>query len=78
MKVRTLKRRHDARTLHRWHFLADLRAEMMMDDWPDDWDDDGYDDGLGDRACEHCSGQPCPLEPQALTMATTALQPPRV
>jgi len=56
MKLRTLKRRHDARTLHRWHFLADLRAEMMMDDWPDDWDDDGYDDGLGDITCEHCSG----------------------
>jgi hypothetical protein len=28
MKLRTLKHHHDARTLHRWRFLADLRAEM--------------------------------------------------
>ena len=48
MKVRTLKRRHDARTLHRWHFLADLRAEMLIEDWP--WDDDD----MPDDVCLHC------------------------
>lgn len=57
MKLRTLKRRHDARTLHRWHFLADLRAEMMIEDWQwepcDDWDDE---DDMPDDACLHCRG----------------------
>lgn len=47
MKLRTLKRRHDARTLHRWHFLADLRAEMEC------WDDEDY---MPDDACLHCHG----------------------
>ena len=55
MKVRTLKRRHDARTLHRWRFLADLRAEMMIEDWQwepcEDWEDDDSCDG---PACGHC------------------------
>lgn len=50
MKVRMIKRRHDARTLHRWRFLADLRAEMLIEDWP--WDDD---DRPGDE-CLHCRG----------------------
>ena len=40
-----IKRRHDARTLHRWRFLADLRAEMMIEDWQ--WDDD-------DRPSDEC------------------------
>ena len=50
MKVRMIKRRHDARTLHRWRFLADLRAEMLIEDWP--WDDD---DRPGDVRL-HCHG----------------------
>ena len=44
MKVRMIKRRHDARTLHRWRFLADLRAEMLIEDWP--WDDDDMPDDV--------------------------------
>lgn len=65
MNLRTLKRRHDARTLHRWHFLADLRAELLIEDWP--WEDDD----MPDDACMHCHGDgmdpwndymlPCPL-----------------
>lgn len=53
MKVRALKRRHDTRTLHRWRFLADLRAELTIEDWPDDWDE-GDDDGCDGPACGHC------------------------
>lgn len=37
MKVRMIKRRHDARTLHRWRFLADLRAEMLIEDCGGSW-----------------------------------------
>ena len=50
MKVRMIKRRHDARTLHRWRLLADLRAEMLIEDWP--WDDDDMPDDVR----LHCHG----------------------
>lgn len=63
--LRQIKRRHDARTLHRWRFLADLRAEMS--EWPA-MDDDGDETG---RACWFCNGDgtdpwngyilPCPV-----------------
>jgi hypothetical protein len=56
MKARNLKRRHDDRTLHRWHFLADLRAEMeYWDDAEDHYfhDDDGE---VHDRTCRECDG----------------------
>lgn len=68
MKLRTLKRRHDARTLHRWHFLADLRAEMMIEDWQwepcEDWDDDQdeahcFDCGELHDMCECHIGDEC-------------------
>lgn len=52
--MQQMKRRHDARTLHRWRFLADLRAEMGG--WYD-MEDDGDDPWSAPAAtCQHCSG----------------------
>ena len=67
MKLRHLKRRHDARTLHRWRFLADLRAELASDwlwepceDWNDDQDEAHcFDCGELHDMCECHIGAEC-------------------